>query len=426
MEDLYKRFLKSTGVSIDTRNIEGGELFFCIKGERFNGNKFAEKALDAGVAFVIVDDVDYYKEDLPMLLVEDTLVCLQNLAKHHRDQLDIPVIGITGTNGKTTTKELVHAVLSSQFNTLSTNGNFNNHIGVPLTLLRIKPEHEIAVIEMGANHLGEIAELCEMSKPNLGLITNIGRAHLEGFGSFENIIETKTALYHSVLKNKGILFVNADDDLLINKAHNSECKFYSTDNESNTQLRLIDSSGQLKFQWRSFMVNTKLFGEYNLFNAAAAIAIGQYFSIPANKIIESIEDYQPSNNRSQFEQGKNNDLILDAYNANPDSVKQALLHFGKAENKKQAVILGDMLELGEFEHNEHKKILESLLQMSLDKVFLVGAVYYRMKESYPLFNFFRDNIEAQEYFQMNGIEGYRILLKGSRGISLEILKDQLL
>ena len=426
MDELYKRFLKSTGVSIDTRSIKGGELFFCIKGERFNGNKFAVNALNAGASYVIVDDVDYYNEDLPMLLVENSLVCLQELSKYHRDKLSIPVIGITGTNGKTTTKELIHAVLSSQFNTLSTNGNFNNHLGVPLTLLRTKSEHEIAVIEMGANHLGEIADLCDLSMPTLGLITNIGRAHLEGFGSYENIIETKTALYHSVKNSNGTLFVNSDDDLLVEKSEGSNIRFYSIQKDSSIQLKLEESEGQLKFQWNDRVIQTQLFGEYNLYNAAAAIAIGIYFKIPSEKIASSLANYKPSNNRSQFEQGENNDLILDAYNANPDSVNLTLMHFSKANNMKQAVILGDMLELGEFEEQEHKKALEILTQMSLNKVFLVGPIYYQMKDSYPLFQFFKDNMDALEYFKLHSLKGCRILLKGSRGIKLEILKDQLL
>lgn len=426
MEDLYKIFKQSSGVSIDTRSIKGGELFFCLKGDRFNGNKFAEQALEAGASHVVVDDAEYYIDNDSMLLVTNSLMSLQELSQYHRYQLKIPVIGITGTNGKTTTKELIDAVLSSHYNTLSTNGNFNNHIGVPLTLLRIKEEHQIAVIEMGANHLGEIADLCKLSAPNYGIITNIGRAHLEGFGSYENIIKTKTALYHSVQENSGLLFVNADDKLLMKESTGVKQVKYSSILPSKVKIDLLGSDGNLKFCWNKKTVHTQLFGEYNLYNAAAAIVIGKYFEVPEEKIINALKDYSPSNNRSQLEKGENNELILDAYNANPDSVKQALVFFNQTSSSKKAVVLGDMLELGKFEADEHKEALELLKSMDIDKVFLVGPVFYRSKDVYSQFHFFIDNIEAQKYFIEKPLINYKVLLKGSRGIRLEILKDQLL
>jgi len=426
MEELYKRFRESSGVSIDTRTIKGGELFFCLKGDQFNGNKFASQALEDGASFIIVDDADYYIKNAPMLLVDDSLKVLQELSKYHRGQLNIPVIGITGTNGKTTTKELINAVLSAHFQTLSTNGNFNNHIGVPLTLLRIEDKHQIAVIEMGANHLGEIADLCKLSQPNFGLITNIGKAHLEGFGSFENIIITKTALYRSIQQSAGTVFLNADDELLIKESEGLQQVKYSVKNNSNVRLELVTSDGSLKFRWNNISVQTQLFGEYNIYNAAAAIAIGEYFKIPSAKIVKALEEYKPSNNRSQLVNGDNNELILDAYNANPDSMKQALSFFNQASSNKKAVILGDMLELGEYEKIEHKKILDLLDSMNFDEVFLVGSAFSKQKANYPPFQFFKDNMTALEYFKSNHLIGYRILLKGSRGISLELLKDQLL
>ncbi len=417
MKKLYKKFEQSTGVSIDTRSIKGGELFFCLKGEHFNGNEFAAQALKTGASFVVVDDVNFYVENMEMLLVEDSLKALQ--------QLNIPIIGMTGTNGKTTTKELVDAVLSTHLQTLSTDGNFNNHIGVPLTLLRIKKEHQIAVIEMGANHLGEIEDLCNISQPNFGLITNIGRAHLEGFGSFDNIIQTKTELYRAIQHNSGTLFVNADDDLLMKESDKIKRVEYSSQSLSDVMLKLDKSDGNLRFFWNEISVQTKLFGEYNLYNAAAAIAIGEYFDIPTEKIVNALEGYTPSNNRSQLEKGVNNELILDAYNANPDSVKQSLSFFNQANSNKKAVILGDMLELGEFEEDEHEKVLELLNSMSFEQVFLVGPAFNRIKDTYPKFLYFADNISAQTYFRNNPLKGYRILLKGSRGIRLEVLKDQL-
>jgi len=426
MEKLYKRFKESSGVSIDTRTIKGGELFFCLKGDRFNGNKFASQALEAGASFIIVDDANYYIKNAAMLLVDDSLKVLQELSKYHRGQLTIPIIGITGTNGKTTTKELINAVLSSHFQTLSTNGNFNNHIGVPLTLLRIEDKHQIAVIEMGANHVGEIADLCKLSQPNFGLITNIGKAHLEGFGSFENIIKTKTALYHSIQQSSGTVFLNADDELLIKESEGLQQVKYSVKNNSTIRLELQASDGSLKFSWNNVSVKTQLFGEYNIYNAAAAIAVGEYFKIPSAKIIKALEEYKPSNNRSQLVEGDNNELILDAYNANPDSMKQALSFFNRASSNKKAVVLGDMLELGKHEKIEHKRVLDLLDSMNFDEVFLVGSAFSKQKANYPQFQFFIDNIDALEYFKMNHLKGYRILLKGSRGISLELLKHQLL
>ena len=427
MKDLYQVYKRSKAVSIDTRTIKGGELFFCLKGDHFNGNKFALQALEKGASFVVVDDEPFYsKDDKRMIFVKDSLKSLQSLAKYHREQLKIPLIGITGTNGKTTTKELVSVVLGAQLNCLFTQGNYNNHIGVPLTLLRITENHEVAVVEMGANHPHEIVDLCQLAQPNLGLITNIGRAHLEGFGSFENIIETKTALYRSVEKNSGLLFVNADDDLLMNKSLGAKRIEYSSAKNSDVQLKVEPSDTYLKFRWDGHIVQTQLFGEYNLYNAAAAISIGKYFNIPKTQIIQSLERYQPSNNRSQIERGKNNTLILDAYNDNPDSMKQALRNFSFLRAPKKAMVLGDMLELGSYEKAEHESILQLSESLNIELVFFIGPAFYFHQSSYPQFVFFKDNLEAKEYFKINHLIDYRILLKGSRGIKLEILKEDLL
>ncbi len=426
IDTLYQKFLESSGISTDTRTLKVNNLFFCLSGENFNGNKFASQALGNGAGLVVVDDEKYFSEKENMILVDDSLDCLQALAAHHRNHLNIPVIGITGTNGKTTTKELIAAVLSTHFNISFTQGNLNNHIGVPLSLLRITNEHEIAIIEMGANHLGEIAKLCQLSKPSLGIVTNIGHAHLEGFGSFENIKKTKLALFESVKKANGNLFVNADDEVLMNESLDVKRYTYGRYIGSQTQLKLSSDSVSLEFTWDSVNVKTKLFGHYNLYNAAAAISVGKYFKVPSEKIVIALEEYTPSNNRSQIEEGNNNELILDAYNANPDSMRGALQFFDNVDFSEKVVVLGDMLELGEFEVEEHEKILLLLLNCSFSKSILVGKAFLNFKTKYPQFVFFADSNEALEYLTENRIYKNKILLKGSRGIKLETLKDILL
>ncbi len=423
MEKLYQIYKQSSGVSIDTRQLKGGELFFCLRGDQFNGNKFAKQALEAGVLYVIVDDEEYYDENQAMLLVKDSLKCLQDLAKHHRSNLDIPVIGITGSNGKTTTKELISTVLSTQLHTLATAGNYNNHIGVPLTLLKIDESHQIAIIEMGANHPYEIAELCELSQPNYGVITNIGRAHLEGFGTFETIVETKMALYNYVEKQKGTVFVNADDELLMEKSTTIKRKSYSVEHESDFQLIVDHKNSKLSFSWKSRKADTQLVGYYNVYNAAAAIAVGFYFGISEENILNSLEKYIPSNNRSQLVEGKVNMLIMDAYNANPTSMSAAITHFANINAPQKALVLGDMLELGDFEVREHKAILEKIEKLSFKRAYLVGSAFYKYKEAYPSYYFFKDNIEAQRFMSKENLESYWILVKGSRGIRLEVLQN---
>jgi len=426
MENLYKIFNESKGVSIDTRSIKGGELFFCIKGERFNGNVYASKAIELGVHFVVVDDPEYFVEDAKMLLVKNSLKTLQALAFYHRQQMDCQLVGITGTNGKTTTKELIAVVLSSHFNCMATKGNLNNHIGVPLSLLRISNEDHVAVIEMGANHVNEIAELCELASPDYGIITNIGRAHLEGFGSFDNIIETKTALYRKIEQNKGLIFINADDSLLLKEVPKVKMISYGQSADAHVKVELLESQRHLQFKWKSYEVQTQLFGSYNLTNAAAAIAVGQFFDVPEEKIVKALEDYSPSNNRSQYVKGNSNDLILDAYNANPDSMKEALGFFLRSGHKHKVLVLGDMLELGEFENKEHEDLLDFLIDFGVEKIFLVGPAFSNFKAVYPKYKFFIDSNSLSAYLTKNPIKNAVILLKGSRGIGLEVLKKQLL
>ncbi len=426
LNEIYKTFCNSTGVSIDTRNIGGGELFFCLKGENFNGNSFALKALEMGASHVIVDDADFYLSHKNMTLVDDSLKTLQQLAVLHRNQFRIPIIGITGTNGKTTTKELVSTVLGSELKVLFTLGNLNNHIGVPLTLLRLKPEHQIAVIEMGANHVGEIAELCALSQPDFGIITNIGKAHLEGFGSYENIIKTKLALYESVSVKHGTVFVNADDSLLMEKSSSISRITYGSNSQSQFSVQLKPSDHQLIFDWIGNTIATHLFGEYNLTNAASAIAVGTYFKISPENIVASLTNYKPTNNRSQVEKGSSNTLILDAYNANPSSMKQAVLSFRKHPGDDKMTILGDMLELGAYEKQEHKNILDELKIAEFGQIILVGKAFFHWKAEYPEFHFFENNVAALDYLKSVKPRGKVILLKGSRGIKLELLKETLL
>lgn len=426
MIELYDLFKNSNGVSIDTRTLQEGALFFCLNGENFNGHKFAEQAIEKGACYVIIDDPEYYSNSHKMILVDNSLQTLQRLASYHRDQYKIPIIGITGTNGKTTTKELVSAVLTQKYQVLFTQGNFNNHIGVPLTLLQIKDYHDIAVIEMGANHVGEIAELCEWVKPNYGILTNVGHAHLEGFGSFDNVFLTKKALYAAVAKQSGFVFVNADDDLLLNESMEISRSTYGCSNNSDIQVELQGNSLELELNWNGGLIKTHLFGEYNLSNAAAAIAIGVYFKVENEKIKTALEGYCPSNNRSQIIKGVHNEIIMDAYNANPDSMKAAIGFFKEVSFDQKALVLGDMLELGEFEEKEHHDLLLSLLEFHFSVVLLVGPAFYQFKNEFSQFHFFMDSESCNDFVIDKGYENYKILLKGSRGIRLEFLKESLL
>lgn len=427
IEKLYSKFKKSSGISTDTRTLKGKELFFCLTGENFNGNKFAKQALENGAKYVVVDDRNYYEEDHPdYILVEDCLKALQQLAAFHRGKLEVPIIGITGTNGKTTTKELIAAVLKTQFKIFATKGNFNNHIGVPLSLLKIKKKHQLAVIEMGANQVGEIAELCKLSQPGFGIITNIGHAHLEGFGSYENIKKTKLALYKSVKEKNGFVFVHFDDESLMEESKHIKRMTYGKSEAADLSASLVPGKPNLEIEYNNRKISTNLFGEFNYYNVMAAMAVGKYFKVSIENRIRALEAYHPSNNRSQIEKGDNNLLILDAYNANPDSMKNAIEFFGKIKTYAKTLILGDMLELGEFEKTKHKEILELIGQFDFDHVFLVGKAFGNLSSEYKQFEYFEDSYKAKEHFEIFPLRSNQILLKGSRGIQLEILKDTLL
>ncbi len=432
IEELYSYFLKFPKIGTDTRKELKNSIFFCLSGENFNGNQFATQALEKGAAYVVIDDKNYLQNDLRFILVKNSLETLQKLAKYHRQKFTIPIIGITGSNGKTTTKELVTTVLSQHFSVISTEGNLNNHIGVPLTLLKIKEQTEIAIVEMGANHPYEIEFLCNIALPDYGIITNIGKAHLEGFGSLDIIKRTKLALYQSVKSRRGKVFVNFDDSLLKNEAQ--DISYISFGTSSNFDIHgqitngfpLLEIIWGLKNQEQKHKISSKLFGDYNLSNILAAISVGNYFGLSPEKISSVLENYFPQNNRSQFIQGINNELIMDAYNANPSSLSIALANFAKDTHPNKAVIFGDMFELGTFAPEEHKTILELLKDMPFKLTILIGYIFKQFELEYPDFHFYNNTIEFIEHINSLNIKQMRILIKGSRGVKLEVLQDYLI
>lgn len=425
IEQLYTYFQQCNEVTTDSRNTPINSLFFALKGGNFNGNRYAEKALEAGSRFAVIDE-PAFAVDERYLLVEDVLTTLQQLATHHRKQLTIPIIGITGTNGKTTTKELTHAVLKTEFNTLATEGNLNNHIGVPLTLLKIKPTHEIAIIEMGANHLGEIKQLCEIAQPNFGLITNVGKAHLEGFGSFEGVIKTKTELYEWLRESNGTLFFHNENEYLKPYIHGIRTILYGELPNCYLRGEMTGCSPFIEFRYlhneSNIAIKTKLIGSYNLTNLLAATTIGTFFGITPEHIKQALENYEPTNKRSQLVETKNNSLILDAYNANPSSMRAALANFKAMEVRKKLLILGDMRELGEESNIEHQHLLAYISELGFEEVILVGDQFNALPHHFIAL---KDAQELQSWLSKHPVTGYFILIKGSRGIALETGIDYL-
>jgi len=422
IDKLYSFYLQYPAITTDSRNIVPGAMFFALKGENFDGNRFAGEALEKGAAYTVIDDPACRINDR-CILTEDVLQTLQELALHHRKQLSIPVIGITGSNGKTTTKELIHTVLSQRYNTVSTSGNLNNHIGVPLTLLSVRSDTGIAVIEMGANHPGEIDLLCNIVLPTHGLITNIGRAHIEGFGNIEGVVKAKTELYRYLEYNHGTLFVNAGDPLLLNHAQDLQKVTYGFTQEADLSGKITQGRVNLEMelvfpQSGALPLRSHLFGSYNALNILAAASIGDYFNITPEEIVTAIGAYKPSNNRSQVCKTQNNLLILDAYNANPTSMELVLTDFAGTKDENMIVILGDMLELGEDTESEHLKILNLLEELGFSRIFLVGPVFSRLNKNSDR-ACFKNSMEAKAWFEKSHIQNATILLKGSRGIRLE-------
>ena len=427
---LYQIFLDCQLVTTDSRNCPEGSLFIALKGESFNGNAFAGKALETGCAYAVIDESEYAIEgDQRYILVDDCLQTLQQLANYHRRQLDTRVIGITGTNGKTTTKELISAVLSQSHNILYTLGNLNNHIGVPSTLLRLKAEHDLAVIEMGANHPGEIKFLSEIVEPDCGIITNVGKAHLEGFGSFEGVIKTKGELYDFLRKKEGsTVFIHHDNAYLMNIAEGLNLIPYGTEDNLYVNGRITGISPYLTFEWKagkdckSYQVETQLIGEYNFPNALAAITIGRFFGVEDAKINEALSGYTPQNNRSQQKKTDDNTLIIDAYNANPTSMMAALQNFHNMEVPHKMLILGDMRELGAESAAEHQKIADYLKECAFEKVWLVGDQFAAAEHSFQTYPNVQEVIKELE---ADKPKGYTILIKGSNGIKLSSVVDYL-
>lgn len=425
--ELYSHFLQHPVVCTDTRDIVKDSIFFALKGEKFNANQFASQALESGCALVVIDEAQY-KKDERCFLVKDVLTALQQLANYHRRQLALPVISITGTNGKTTSKELVNAVLSQQYNVSATKGNLNNHIGVPLTLLSITKQHQMAIVEMGANHQGEIAMLCTIAEPDYGMITNIGKAHLEGFGGYEGVIKAKSELYQYIRTKGGKLFVNADNPLLMQLSENADKITFGTSEAVDFRGAFIDSNPFVRLRYKAKEdvhpladkqeITTHLVGNYNFENILAAACIGHYFKMPEKLIAQGIESYVPSNNRSQVMQTANNLLLLDAYNANPSSMNAAIENFAKMDKPNKMVILGDMLELGTETETEHDTIVALLQKNNIHNAILVGA-YFMQSGKKTTAKCFPNSDDALTYLKQYPVKGATILVKGSRGIKLE-------
>ena len=412
IQKLYQFFLKHSIICTDSRKITKGSIFFCLKGKNFNGNKFAEKAIKDGCSFAVVDEKEFATND-KFILVDDVLGTLQNLAKHHRTLLNIPIIGITGTNGKTTSKELINAVLSSEKCCYATKGNFNNHIGVPLSILEITSSHEIAIIEMGANHIGEIAFLCNISQPIFGVITNIGKAHLEGFGSFESVIKAKSELYNYIQKNNGNVFVNNEAELLIELADNIRKTTYGKNGDYKGSIASNTPFVSVQFGENSIISN--LIGDYQFYNIMLAISVGKYFEITDKNIKKAIESYTPKNNRSEIIKTKSNTIILDAYNANPSSMTAMLHSFAKQNYENKLCILGDMLEMGNTSLQEHKAIIDLANELKLECIF-IGTEFAQVHKQV-----YNSTDKFSEFLKEKPITNKTILLKGSRGITLEKL-----
>jgi UDP-N-acetylmuramoyl-tripeptide--D-alanyl-D-alanine ligase len=425
IEDLYQLFLQYPSVQTDTRKLNKGDLYFALKGDNFNGNRFALQALERGAAYCIVDE-EQGVTDSRIILVEDVLHTLQQLASYHRQQFTIPLLAITGSNGKTTTKELIHAVLSSHLITYTTEGNLNNHIGIPLTLLKIKTDAEIAVVEMGANHQKEIAGYCTYTLPTHGLINNVGKAHLEGFGGIEGVKKGKGELFDYIRESDGTIFINTDLDYLAEMSEGIRYKIsYGTANAETTGA-LISSAPFLVVEINTegahkFTLRTKLVGEYNLPNVLAAVSVGKHFGVPVEKIKTAIEHYQPSNSRSQLVEKGSNKIILDAYNANPSSMKLAIENFAKLAAAKKVLLLGGMAEMGTESLAEHKALVELIQQYQWEKVVLVGGDYAKLNHPYLNFN---NSEQARDWYRQQGFTDTHFLIKGSRSMKMEeILKD---
>ena len=413
---IYNLFLENHTVFTDSRKIKGKGIFFGIKGENFNGNEFVDNALKAGATYCIVDEKKRANKK-NIIYVKDTLKTLQNLAIHHRNQLTIPIIGITGSNGKTTTKELISQVLKTEINCYSTKGNLNNHIGVPLSILEINSKHKIAVIEMGANNLKEINFLCNISKPTHGIITNIGSAHLQGFKNIDGVIKTKNELYEYIKKSEGLLFVNNEDELL--KKLSSKIERITYGLNGIYKGKILENDECIEIEYKNQKIFSQLIGDFQFYNIMLAICVGEHFMINLNNIKKAIKNYLPKNNRSEIIKTKKNTIILDAYNANPSSMKAMIMSFSKKKYMNKLCILGDMLELGNYSYEEHQNIIKIVKHLKL-KVIFIGKEFLSVNKGA-----FENRVFFEDYLKNNPIKNHTILLKGSRSMSLEKLTKYL-
>lgn len=420
IEEIYKLFLKHPIVSTDSRKIVKGCLFFALKGDNFNGNKFAKNSIAEGAAYAIIDEKEFVGENI--IHVDNVLKTLQKLANHHRNQLNIPILGITGTNGKTTTKELISTVLAKKYKVSFTHGNLNNHIGVPLTLLNMDANTEFGVVEMGANHQGEIAELCNIANPNFGMITNIGRAHLEGFGSFEGVKKTKGELYDFIQKKDGIVFYNSDNPILEEIGSALKQRISYGENNASFTGEIIQSPPfihmKANFTKGILYLNSNLIGDFNFENILAAACIANYFKVDPLQIQDAIKNYLPTNNRSQLIKRGNLKIIMDAYNANPTSMSASIISFLKNLSGNNYLVLGDMLELGEYSLEEHKKIIQLIPKELTANTFLVGAEFVKAGKTSEI-KTFGNVAELSTFIEKTPIKNGNVLIKGSRGIQLE-------
>jgi len=418
IEDLYEIFIKSSGVCTDSRKIKNNCIFFSLKGKNFNGNEFAKSAIDNGAICSIVDEKKYFLNNENYILVKDCLKTLQELANFHRKKLQTKIISITGSNGKTTSKELLNSVLKMHFKIYCTKGNLNNHIGVPLSLLEISQKTEFAIIEMGANHIGEIKLLAEIAEPDYGYITNFGKAHLEGFGNEEGVIKGKSELYEFLIKKSGLIFYNYDDEKQKSILSNYNNKFSFSKHTGDLNYLIKSVNPKIVLLINNIIIKSTLFGNYNVQNIVSAITIGLYLGVPIEKIKNGISNYVSSNNRSQVVKIKTNKIILDAYNANPSSMIEAIKSFEKSDFKNKVMILGDMYELGKFERKSHQEIVDFCKNLDVNKIFLVGKIFSKTNFS----ELFISCINWEELVQIKEfkeIKNSNLLIKGSRGVQLE-------
>ncbi len=422
-EQLHTLFMQCNSVSTDTRKIEKNDIFFALKGDNFNGNSYAQQALENGAKYAIIDEEEYNTSP-KTILVDNALQSLQQLAYFHRKYLSIPIIALTGSNGKTTTKELIHATLSQKYKTTATVGNLNNHIGVPLTLLSMSKSTEIGIVEMGANHQKEIAFLCTIAQPDFGYITNFGKAHLEGFGGVKGVIKGKSEMYDYLIGDNKTIFVNGDDPIQIEKTMCADrFVFGKTNPDFNLNIDFIEALPFVKSSYNNLEIKSHLIGDYNFSNISAAIAMGYYFKVDDKNIKAAIEDYVPTNNRSQIIERHSNEIILDAYNANPSSMEAALLNFDKPSNPEKIVCLGDMFELGQDAKKEHQNIADLAISLSFTKVLFIGENFFDSKITSDKALQFKSFNDFKAWVINSNIENTSILIKGSRGMALERILD---